>query len=131
MNIAEIMERIWRQTEPSVFISRREFMAGLEGWDITPREIDGELVGATLVRGPEFHFISFGTRKAFPPALVADCLGPILEQHGFVRTKTPLEDTRQRRFNERIGFRVESADEYFTTFRLEKLTLHRTSPCPS
>jgi hypothetical protein len=129
MTAPDLMEKIWRQVEPSVFISRREFMAGLEGWDIAAREIDGEIVGATLVRGPEFHFVSFGARKTFASSLIADCLQPIIAEHGFVRTRTPKDDLRQRRFNERIGFRVESEDEYFTIFRAERINLHRAQPC--
>ncbi len=131
MNTAEIMERIWRQMEPSVYISRREFMDGLEGWQITPREINGELIGATLVRGPEFHFVTFGARKMFSPALIVDCLQPIIERHGFVRTRTPKEDVRQCRFNLRIGFCAERDDEFYTYFRMEKLNLHKAPPCLS
>jgi hypothetical protein len=131
MGSAEIIELIWRQAEPSVFLSRREFIAGLEGWDVSAREIDGETVGATLVRGPEFHFVSFGAGRAFPPSLIADCLQPIIERHGFVRTRTPKEDARQRRFNVRIGFVVERDDEFYTYFRMERLNIHRAKSCLS
>lgn len=129
MDRAELIEKIWSQTEPTVFISRREFFASLDDWDITPREIDGEIAGATLNRGPEFHFITFGRRKVFPASLIADCLGPIIERHGFVRTRTPKDDVRQSRFNLLIGFDVESSDEYFTTFRMERLNLHGGKQC--
>lgn len=129
MSAADVMEKIWLQAEPDVFISRREFMASLDGWDIVTREIDGEIAGATLTRGPEFHFVSFGMKKPVPPVLMISCLQPIIDRHGFVRTRTPKEDIRQRRFNIRIGFQVESEDEFFTTFRLEKLKLNKAHPC--
>lgn len=131
MNTTEIVEQIWRQTEPTVFISRREFLAGLEGWEIVPREIDGEIIGATLTRGPEFHFVTFGFRKSFPAVLIEECLQPIIDQHGFVQTKTPKEDMRQRRFNLLIGFHAEGEDEFYTYFRMERLSLHRGKSCLS
>lgn len=124
MDAGEIRERIWRQAEPQVFISRREFLADLEGWDIVAREIDGDVAGATLIRGAEFHFVSFGTGKPVSPRLALECLQPILDRHGFVHTRTPKEDARQRRFNQRIGFRLESEDEFYAYFRLDRLNLH-------
>ena len=131
MDTPELMERIWQQAEPSVFISRREFFAGLDGWEIEPKEVDGDIIGATLVCGAEFHFMTFGVRKRFSRALITDCLRPIINRHGFVRTKTPREDMRQRRFNQIIGFRIEREDEYFTHFRMENLRLHGGASCQS
>lgn len=131
MNTDEIMENLWRQAEPKVFISRQEFLAGLEGWEIEPRRIDGDIIGVTIVRGAEFHFVTFGPRKAFPFSLVVDCLQPIIDQHGFVRTRTPTEDLRQCRFNLLIGFCVESEDEFYTYFRMDRLTLHKRPKCLS
>lgn len=129
MTRTEIMEKIWGQIADTTFIPRMDFMTSLESWDITPREIDGEVIGATMSRGPEFHFISFGHRKVFPAALIADCLQPIIDRFGFVRTRTPKGDVRQNRFNLLIGFDVESTDEYFTTFRMDRLNLHGGQPC--
>lgn len=131
MDRAEITEKIWLQTEPTVFISRREFFASLDDWEITPREIDGEVIGATLRRGPEFHFITFGYRKILPATLITACLQPIIDEYGFVRTRTPKEDVRQRRFNLLVGFHVERDDEFYTYFRLEQLNFHRGKSCQS
>lgn len=128
-NIADVVEKIWQQVNPATYVSRQEFVSGLEGWVITPRDIDGETIGATLVRGAEFHFVTFGLRKAFPSALIAECLQPIIDQHGFVVTRTPKEDVRQRRFNTLIGFRVVSEDEYYVNFHLNQLNLHRGKSC--
>lgn len=125
----DLAEKIWRQVEPTVFISRQQFIDGLENWEITPRQIDGKIIGATLTDGPEFHFVTFDRGNPVPRALIADCLQPIIDRHGFVNTSTPRDDVRQRRFNERIGFRVESDDEYFTYFRMERMNLHGTQKC--
>lgn len=132
MNRDETIDRIWREVEYTVFISRLEFVAGLVGWEILPKKLDGEIVGATLTNGPEFHFVVFGAKKPFTRALMIDCVQPILDKYGFVRTKTPKEDTRQRRFNVAVGFVIESTDEFFTYFRMERLKLHGgITPCQS
>jgi len=123
------MEKIWLQTEPTVFLSRREFYASLDGWEITPREIDGEIIGATVRNGPHFHFITFGHRKVLPASLITACLQPIIDEYGFVQTRTPKDDVRQRRFNLLVGFDVQGSDEYYTYFRLERLNLHGGKPC--
>lgn len=131
MNAVELIESIWQRVEPSVFISKHEFMVSLQEWDITPREIDGVIIGATMTHGPEFHFISFGVRKAFPATLISLCLQPIIDEHGFVITKTPKDDIRQHHFNLLIGFDVVTTDEHFTYFRMTQLKLHRGKSCQS
>lgn len=131
MNTPELVDAIWRQTEATTFISRQQFLDSLEGWEIASREIDGETIGATITRGPEFHFITFGKRKTFSAGLIASCLQPILDQHGFVVTRTPKDDMRQRHFNLLIGFEVQSEDEFYVYFRLQHLNLHRGQTCPS
>lgn len=131
MDRSQIIDAIWKETEPKVFISKREFMATLDGWDVAARELDGEIIGATLTNGPEFHFVTFGSKKPLTRALIADCLRPILDKHGFVRTKTPKDDVRQHRFNSIIGFVVESTDEFFTHFRMDKLNLRGAKTCLS
>lgn len=131
MDHAEILEKVWLNLEPIVFISRREFLESLDGWEVKPREIDGQIIGATLIRGPEFHFVTFGPQKTFTRSLMVNCLQPIIDKHGYVRTRTPKEDMRQRRFNLLVGFVVESADEFFTYFRMERLNLHGGKTCLS
>lgn len=129
MKTEDIVEKIWQQVNPTIFASRQDFVSGLEGWDIVPRDIDGSTIGATLTRGPEFHFVTFGLRKTFPSSLISECLQPILDKHGFVVTRTPKDDIRQRRFNALIGFRVMSEDEYYVNFHMDQLHLHRGKSC--
>lgn len=129
MNRAEIIDAIWKETEHKVFISKREFVASLDGCELAARELGGVIVGATLINGPEFHFVTFGQRKPFTRALMADCIMPVLKKHGFVRTRTPKEDSRQHRFNLLVGFKVESADEYFTYFRMDHFNLRGVTQC--
>lgn len=131
MDRSEISEKIWEHVGPSVFQSRQDFMNDLAAWEIKPRMVDGQLIGATLQNGPEFHFITLGKRKVLTAALITECLQPIIDEHGYVTTKTPKEDERQRRFNQLIGFDGVGEDEFYTYFRMERLNLHRGNQCQS
>ena len=131
MNRSRIIDAIWKETEHKVFISKRQFVESLVGWELATKDVDGETVGAVMVKGPEFHFITFGLKKPITRTLIADCIQPILNKHGVVRTKTPKDDFRQHRLNLLIGFIVESTDEFFTYFRMEQFRLRGVKTCLS
>lgn len=114
-----IIDLLWAQTERNVFITRAEFERRLEGWTIEPVEIDGEIAFATLTCGPEFHFASFGKKKPISLAMIWERLNPIIKRHGYVDVTTPKNDTRQQRFNRRLGFHEVGCDEFFIRYRLE------------
>lgn len=130
MDRAALLDLMWREIGPTTFVLRSEFVRGLEGWDLEPKELDGDLVGVAMSKGPEFHFVTFGHKKPITRSLIASCVQPIIDKHGFVRTTTPNDDTRQHRFNLLIGFVVESTDEFFTHFRAEKLKFCGAKSCP-
>jgi len=113
-----VIDSLWRQAEPSVFITREQFEESLVGWTIDPVERGGELVAAVVTRGPELHFATF-VRFAFSLRLIREHVDPLLERHGFVLVRTPKDDARQRRFNERLGFVAEGESEFFINYRLE------------
>jgi hypothetical protein len=117
-----VIDAMWKQAEPQVFITREQFERDLEGWTIEPVERDGVLVGAFVTRGPELHFATFsvpgGKPVAFSLRLIREHLEPLIEQYGFVRTRTPKDATRQHRFNERMGFVAEGESEFFIHYRM-------------
>ena len=114
---------MWAQDEPTVFISKEQYLAMFDGCEIRPHEQDGEVVGATVVKGPEFHFATFGTKWKLTRADIRAYLQPLLDEFGYVLTKTPLEDNRQQRFNIIIGFKPVGEDEFYLHYRLENLCL--------
>jgi hypothetical protein len=117
----DVVDRLWDQVEPTVFITREQFVAGLVGWDIEAVLIDGRLAFAVLVKGPEFHFASFDSGTAISRAMIRQRLDPIIERHGFVVTRTPKEGAdRQHRFNKAFGFRAIGEDEFFITYRMDR-----------
>ncbi len=120
MTSPALIDRLWAQIEPIVFITRDQFVRGLEAWDVTPVEIDGELAFCTLVQGPEFHFTSFGTGHRIMRDMIRSHIEPIIAEHGFVTTRTPKDDNRQTVLNRRLGFKVTREDEFFVHARLDR-----------
>lgn len=126
-----LFDHIWEKVGPTTFLSKKEFAESIKDWCITPRYIDGELIGATLDFGAEFHFVTFGKRKPLSAALITECLQPIITRCGYVLTRTPKEDMRQRRFNELIGFSVHDEDEHYVNFIMNRINFHRGQECRS
>lgn len=129
----EILDRLWAEAEPKVYISKEAFINNLDGWEIEPVYIKGDLSFVTLTKGPAFHFQSFSTRKAISPRMIADFLAKIIAKHGYATTKTPKEDGRQHRFNLRFGFYVTCEDEYDIHYRIDQpmRTKNRIVQCHS
>lgn len=117
----EAIDALWAQIEPTVFISRAEFVASLADWDVEPVRIDGVLAFVTMTKGPEFHFAAFGTGAPISRGMIRARLDPIIARHGFVTTRTPREGAdRQHRFNRAFGFREIDGDEFFVNYRMDR-----------
>jgi hypothetical protein len=114
-----LMDRIWEVVGPTIYLTREHYERCWRGWTIEGYERGGELVGATLVNGPEFHFVLFNPDKPITLTDVRHCLAPVLAAHGHVITRTPHHDTRQHRFNRVAGFRQIGGDEFNVIYRME------------
>lgn len=115
----DLVDALWAEIEPAVYIGRAAFVRGLADWDVTPIRIDGELAYVTLTRGPELHYASFGGHR-ISLGLIRGWMAPLLERYGYVTTRTPKSATRQQRLNALIGGRVTGEDEFFLMYRLDK-----------
>jgi hypothetical protein len=116
-----VVDILWEQMEPIVYITRDQFERGLQSWEVELVEIDGELSFIGLTRGPEFHFTSLGTGKRITLDMIWSRMNAIMSRHGYVTTRTPNDGAdRQHRFNRSFGFVETARDEFFTFYRLEK-----------
>ena len=105
-----------------LFITRAQFEQSLEGWTLDPvLRADGSIGIIFVSNGPEFHFQKFGTDIQASRDILNKYPGEIIAQHGYAMTKTPKADTRQARFNRRLGFFVVGEDEFDLHMRIEKL----------
>lgn len=116
-----IRDLLWERRDPLLFITREQFDKELDGWDIQPVEMDGQIAFATLRKGPQFHFQSFGTGHLISRKMIRDYLTPIIAEHGFAATHTPIEDARQHRFNLLMGFTVTGEDHFDRHYQIERL----------
>lgn len=125
-----ITDILWQQASAGLlFIPKETFLEGLEGWEIDPREVDGELAFIFLTKGPELHFMTLGTGRPMPAAMVRDVLHKIIAKHGYVTVKTPKDEVRQQKFNRRIGFVQVGEDEHDIHFRMDRFARDRSTPC--
>lgn len=116
-----IADLLWERAEPLLYISKEQFFKELEAWQIEPVEVGGELAFITMVKGPEFHFQSMGTKHRITRAMIRNFLAPILDKYGHAITHTPIEDPRQHRFNLLIGFQVIGEDGFDKIYRIDQL----------
>lgn len=84
-------------------VSREDFARHVEGWDVHPVTLDGQTVGAVLVKGPEIHAcIAEGFGRWFRREQAA-ILNAVIDKHGYAQTQATTE--AGIRFVQRLGFK--------------------------
>jgi hypothetical protein len=129
--MSAVLDALWQQMEPHAYVTREEFERNMESWTLEPVEREGMLVAVFATQGPELHFTTFKPGgRTFPASLrlIRERLEPLLERYGFVRTRTPKDEPRQRRFNERLGFVAVGEDEFFIFYRLDNPAWRHACP---
>jgi len=116
-----ITDLLWQRVKNTLFISKEQFLAALDGWAIDPIYVGGDLAFATLTKGPEFHFDSFGTKHSIPMRVIRARLQDIIGRYGYAMTRTPKDDAKQQRINKMFGCVVTGEDEYDLHYRIERL----------
>lgn len=118
---ADVRELIWRQASEHLFVTREQYMADLDQWEIEPIEVAGEIAFAIMVKGAAIHLASFRTGHKFPLHAFKDRVQDLLDRHGHVETRTPKGETRQRALNEVFGFAKTGEDDYDVHYRLDRI----------
>lgn len=96
-------------------------------WDITPYMDGGQVTGAGILKGFEFHFLSTPQFRIRRDSLRAQ-LAPLLAKHGFLTTRVRHEDQENQRFNRLFGFAPTWSDDQFQYFIMTKLPFEG-KPC--
>jgi hypothetical protein len=113
-----------------MFITREQFAQTLDGWDIDPlTQEDGNVSFIFISKGPEFHFNKFGVDIPASRDHLRKYPGEIIKRFGYAITRTPKEDARQQRFNERLGFFKTGETEFDFIYRIEKLRVKEKPLC--
>lgn len=86
-------------------ISYDEFVEQVNGWNVEPVLVGGEVVGAILVNGPEIHACikPEGFRRWFRKQQM-HILDSTIEKHGYAMTRVMQGNEIGKRFVERLGF---------------------------
>lgn len=118
----DIMDALYASSP--LFIDRGLFEKSLEGWEAYAVERHNgrtkpEILFVALNNGPVFHFQSMRTGHPLPMREIRKYLNSIIEEYGYAETKTPIEDIRQRRFNELLNFKRHAEDAEYITYRIE------------
>jgi hypothetical protein len=101
----------------------------LAGWEVLPYHQDGELVGAAMMKGSEFHCITTPAFKLRRKAM-REFLEPLFMRHGMLTTRVHHNDIANQRFNAAFGFRRTWSDDQFHYYMMADLPFgERKQPC--
>lgn len=96
----------------------QQWEAAFDGWEIDPIQIQGETAGVVFHNGPAFHFCKF-TQAPVGRDILRRYPGELIAKYGYATTTTPKWDTRQQRFNERIGMTRTGETELVVLYRID------------
>jgi hypothetical protein len=101
----------------------------LAQWEVLPYEQDGELVGAAMMKGSEFHCITTPAFKLRRKPMRA-FLEPLFMRHGMLTTRVHHNDISNQRFNAAFGFRKTWSDDQFHYYMMAELPFpERSTAC--
>lgn len=119
MDRAQIIDLLW--DDSPLFLSREAFAEALSAWEIHLVESLNGLAGVVITKGPEFHFKKLDPSYQVTRADLRRWPGELIAKYGYAHTRTPRDDLRQQRFNERLGFRRTGEDQYDIHYRITHL----------
>jgi len=103
---AEVLMSAYESARDRFDVDYSTFAAMTAEWDADPVIVDGCLVGAVLMNGPEIHacITPSGFRRWLTKGVLKRTLGAILFRYGFARTRVVEVNDIGRAFVERLGF---------------------------
>lgn len=105
-------------------LSREAYVETLIGWDISPLIIDGQRVGAYMIKGHEGHIhVEPQFAKRYARRLIKNYLEPVIKEHGYLTTIS-FKEPIAKRFLERLGFYKTGEDENFYHYRIDATRIH-------
>ena len=116
-----MVELLWKKAEETVFVTRDEFITAMDPWEFYPVYSGKSLLAIVGEAGPHIHFEIVAPGRSISRKIVRDVLQRVIDKNGFAVTKTPKQETRQRRFNELIGFEMVGEDEYDIHYRITRV----------
>jgi hypothetical protein len=119
MDRAALLDLLWEDSP--LFVTREAFEKGLEGWDLHDLHGPTGVAIIFVVKGPEFHFCKCDPAYQVTREDLRQWPGSLIERYGYAETRTPKDDTRQQRFNQRLGFVQVGEDEQHVHYRITRM----------
>src|SRR5690348_6632398 len=119
MTREQMVDALYQRTP--LFVPPESFAHTLRDWELDTVEVGGKPAFITAKRGPEFHFQSLDPGNIISRTMIREFLRPIIAAHGYATTRTPKDDIRQQRFNERYGFLMTAADDEYVTYSIRQV----------
>jgi hypothetical protein len=97
------------------------------GWEIHTLTRDGQVSGYAMVKGTEIHFkvVDGFEHKVIRKNVTRNFLRPLFDRFDLLTTRVPHDDSKSRRFIERLGFRETWGDDSYNYFMLTALPFER------
>lgn len=116
---SDLIARLWKDSP--LFLTLEQFTQGLQGWELDPIQGPEGIAGVIVHRGPEFHFAKFDRAFQVGRSILQKYPGDLIARYGYAQTKTPIDDTRQQRFNQRLGFVEVARDDLDITYQIHRM----------
>lgn len=98
-------------------------------WEVLPYEQDGELAGAAMMNGSEFHCITLPTFRLRRRPM-RQFLEPLFKRCGMLTTRVHHNDVANQRFNAAFGFAKTWSDDKFHYYVMTELPFgERSQEC--
>lgn len=99
----------WESCRDRWPVEYEQFAEAMQGWDVEPVQVDGHVVGAVLMRGPEIHACikPEGFGRWLSRRVLRDTLVRLVAEHGRAETSVATGNAAGEAFVQRLGF-VES-----------------------
>lgn len=89
-------------------------------WETIPFVQDGQMVGAALIKGCEFHCLTLPAFKLRRQQM-RDFLKPLFDRFGMLTTRVEHSDIANQRFNKSFGFKRTWSDDRYHYFMMTEL----------
>jgi GNAT superfamily N-acetyltransferase len=97
------------------------FIRSLEDWAVEPIRVNGEIVGAIMINGPEIHVevIRKGRGRWLSRRLIRSVLGRVMAEHGYALTRVNHGEEWGHEFVGRLGFEPMEVNATQTIYRMQ------------
>jgi len=105
----DALRAAWESCRDRWPVEYEQFAQAMQEWDVEPVEVDGRIVGAVLMRGPEIHACikPEGFGRWLSRRVLRDTLVRLVAEHGRAETAVATGNAVGEAFVRRLGF-VES-----------------------